>query len=562
MTDLRIVKGNDFRTAIEVHAYDVRGQEIPNFDLEQANVQSVIVRSSVVKYSLTFSVSENNILICNWPAIMACGTYNLEVSGLYNGSRWRFVNESCLSIVATNKQANIPESSILDDDFYQIEGRIGPIEVHADWEAQEGEVGYIENRPDLSIYAKKDDVDAALKDYIEQKGRLPMFINISEDSSITIIDDFPPEGTTISENPKFHKTQKKFYVTATSYSPYPHSVYYSKWEGNENVLDWTYYNGINGFAKDGFYQYSAYTYYILNNGNYFYKVANDGNISFLQEQITTNAKARPIILPINAVIDTAPAKVWDYETVGTLVYSTLSNRVYNLKGQSYYNRWTALDVNGIYYYDNTMYNNGANNTTTENVWLCLVGTTKLYKNGVEYDLANLNQQSDWEQSDSTAKAFIKNKPDLSIYATLSQLATKQSSGSGLVFHQIIDNTELTDSGTTTSTPDSIVYSSRDMKFFGKVGNLYYSTFPGSAGYRDPNGLPHPNVMYWLDNKPYMLNVLADGEIHPLLTDSNEGVVESMISAFLSNLLFVGTQAQYDELSAAEKASKIAFIIEQ
>ena len=56
---------------------------------------------------------------------------------------------------------------------------------------------------------------------------------------------------------------------------------------------------------------------------------------------------------------------------------------------------------------------------------------KKTSNGVEWanESSSSNVQSDWNQSDTTANDYIKNKPDLSVYAQSANLATVATSGS-------------------------------------------------------------------------------------------------------------------------------------
>lgn len=120
MNDLRIVRGNTFFTRIDVYAKDYSGEEIEDFNLEDSTDIKVVVRTEYKSTIIDdFSISGNKLTI-KWKG-MSCGKYGIDVSGVYNGIEWRFYNRNVLAIVESNAEANIPESSIVDDETYDIE---------------------------------------------------------------------------------------------------------------------------------------------------------------------------------------------------------------------------------------------------------------------------------------------------------------------------------------------------------------------------------------------------------------------------------------------------------
>lgn len=121
MNELRIVRGNTFFIRIDVFAKDYSGEEIQDFNLEESTDIKVRARTEYkATYLDDFTISGNEIRI-KWEN-MPCGKYGIDVSGVFNGIQWRFFNRSVLTIVESNKEANIPESSIIDDDTYDIDG--------------------------------------------------------------------------------------------------------------------------------------------------------------------------------------------------------------------------------------------------------------------------------------------------------------------------------------------------------------------------------------------------------------------------------------------------------
>lgn len=102
-----------------------------------------------------------------------------------------------------------------------------------------------------------------------------------------------------------------------------------------------------------------------------------------------------------------------------------------------------------------------------------------------------------------------------------------------------DSATPVDSGSTSSTTGTMYYFKQTNAFMLKVGSYYYSAFanyPNASDYAASLG-----VVYWCGNKPYAMQ--GDGKL-------------------AEGLNWSGTQAQYDALSAAQKAAVIAFIEEE
>lgn len=120
MSELRIVRGNTFFTRSEVTAKTYAGDVIDDFDLSQATDIKVNVKTEYKATAMEkFDIDEKYINI-KWKGL-SCGRYGLEVSGIYNGIEWRFYNRFVLAIVESNAEANIPEDSIIREDYYSLD---------------------------------------------------------------------------------------------------------------------------------------------------------------------------------------------------------------------------------------------------------------------------------------------------------------------------------------------------------------------------------------------------------------------------------------------------------
>lgn len=162
MSELRIVRGNTFWTRTTVTAKDYEGTIIDDFDLSQSADVVVIIRTAYRNIVMTeWSIAGNDLEI-KWKDIPT-GRYGLDVSGIYDGIEWRFYNENVLDIVNSNAQANIPDDTIIKEDFYAIDGVTmmvtqvisGGGNVQSDWEEEDNtKASYIKNKPNLSSYAR------------------------------------------------------------------------------------------------------------------------------------------------------------------------------------------------------------------------------------------------------------------------------------------------------------------------------------------------------------------------------------------------------------------------
>jgi len=123
MNELKIVRGNTFNTVIEVKAYRYDGTLIEDFDLQTCDsIQVKVHNGNKVTTLNKFSVCENNKLDIRWTSDLTVGSYTLEVTGRFDGQSWRFYDtKSILSIVETNAEANIPQESIIKEDYYSVD---------------------------------------------------------------------------------------------------------------------------------------------------------------------------------------------------------------------------------------------------------------------------------------------------------------------------------------------------------------------------------------------------------------------------------------------------------
>lgn len=124
MDSLKLVKGNDFTTVIEVKAYKYNGEEITNFDLRKCTDVTVKYHvNGTVSSIKTFRISTDNRLIVSWDgSTLSIGKYTLEVCGKFGDTNWRFYDTAPIfAIVNTNNEANIPIQSIIKDGIYKVD---------------------------------------------------------------------------------------------------------------------------------------------------------------------------------------------------------------------------------------------------------------------------------------------------------------------------------------------------------------------------------------------------------------------------------------------------------
>lgn len=122
MSNIKIVRGNTFAVRMHVKALRFNGTEITDFDLSECTDIVVSARTSYTKTTLAATVLDGNYLRIMYPAeLQKLGCHGFDVTGAHNGTPWRFFNTDVLEIVETNADASIPESSIIDEDYYSVD---------------------------------------------------------------------------------------------------------------------------------------------------------------------------------------------------------------------------------------------------------------------------------------------------------------------------------------------------------------------------------------------------------------------------------------------------------
>lgn len=123
MSDLRITKGNTFRTILEVKAYRYDNTEIKDFDLTNCIDMRIKCRiDGVIRDITQFRVIGPNQIEILWEKGKP-GAYTIEMTGKYKQQNWRYYSKNPIfKIVDTTEDQNIPEDAILKNGTYYIQG--------------------------------------------------------------------------------------------------------------------------------------------------------------------------------------------------------------------------------------------------------------------------------------------------------------------------------------------------------------------------------------------------------------------------------------------------------
>lgn len=168
MSELRIVKGNDFTILYKIIATYADGTVVPDFNLQECTNVQILVHKSMgpgtasLKKSIStfgsYTLQENNVLEIQWDGIlMLLGTYTIDFSAKFNGVDIRTYssNDLVFDIVNTNEEANIPAGMFVVDGQYQFDGDFILMfgsQVQANWdETNTSSPAYIKNKPDVYI---------------------------------------------------------------------------------------------------------------------------------------------------------------------------------------------------------------------------------------------------------------------------------------------------------------------------------------------------------------------------------------------------------------------------
>lgn len=122
---LRIVQGNTFATAIEIHAVDATGQPIVDWSLQDSTDLRVWYVFAGREQDITTWQIDDGKLVIVWLANMQrVGTYDIFCAGKYNGADWRNAMQYQFSIVRFNHEANIPSNVVILDGVYQLSAEL------------------------------------------------------------------------------------------------------------------------------------------------------------------------------------------------------------------------------------------------------------------------------------------------------------------------------------------------------------------------------------------------------------------------------------------------------
>lgn len=165
MSDLRIVKGNDFATLYTIRAMYADGTIVEDFDLRACTDVQVIVHRTYSKSVASllsaneygsYSLEPENVLRINWDGLLVkLGTYTVDFRAKFRGADIRSysIKDLIFDIVETNEEANIPAGAFVDYGVYVFSGDFVLMfesQVQADWdESDTSSPAYIKNKPTI-----------------------------------------------------------------------------------------------------------------------------------------------------------------------------------------------------------------------------------------------------------------------------------------------------------------------------------------------------------------------------------------------------------------------------
>lgn len=163
MSDLRIVKGNDFATLYTIRAMYADGTTVEDFDLRACTDVQVIVHRTYSKSVASllsaneygsYSLEPENVLRINWDGLLVkLGTYTVDFRAKFRGADIRSysIRDLVFDIVETNEEANIPAGAFVDNGTYRFSGEFVLMfesQLQADWEqTDDTKPDYIKNKP-------------------------------------------------------------------------------------------------------------------------------------------------------------------------------------------------------------------------------------------------------------------------------------------------------------------------------------------------------------------------------------------------------------------------------
>lgn len=123
--ELRIVQGNTFATAVEIHAVDATGQPIVDWSLQDStDIRIWYVFAGCEQDITTWQIDDGKLVILWLANMQRVGTYDIFCAGKYNGADWRNAMQYQFSIVRFNHEANVPANVVILDGIYQLSAEL------------------------------------------------------------------------------------------------------------------------------------------------------------------------------------------------------------------------------------------------------------------------------------------------------------------------------------------------------------------------------------------------------------------------------------------------------
>ena len=414
---LRIPKGNDFMTLHKVIAFDVvKKQPVEDFDLLQAtDIVVNTVRNSITKSPVTnYDILPDNILKIKWNGTkLSSGYYSVEISGVWHGVNWRIYNikENTFWIVEANELASYPHSMFVAEGTFAFNAKIGLLfGAQADWKQENPtEADYIRNKPYVpqSLSDLKDDASHRT-------------VTDSEKAAWNAKSNFSGSYNDLTDKPTIPDELSDLNDDST------HRLV--------TDAEKSAWNGKYSKPNDGIPSTDLASGVIPDVSNFITKSVNDLVNYYTKSQTYTQAEVQQLI---NAV------KQFTYESVSTLptASSSTMNKIYLVPSsdpqtQNVKDEYITLESSGTYsweligntsvdlsgYVTTTALNTAlADYVTSTSLSSILAGyQTKIDSNHkLDYSLLSNTPtipdaqiQSDWEQTVTTAKDYIKNKPTI------------------------------------------------------------------------------------------------------------------------------------------------------
>lgn len=121
---IKIPRGNDFATSINMSAVSLEGMPSDGFSLSHAESIALRLVGTHKRHEPKSVVVTGNVVTAHWSGHIQCGVYGIEITGTYQNLDFRYAEKEAITIVETSAEADNPPATIVTPYELSLTGQL------------------------------------------------------------------------------------------------------------------------------------------------------------------------------------------------------------------------------------------------------------------------------------------------------------------------------------------------------------------------------------------------------------------------------------------------------